>query len=282
VDIARLGGDEFLATHESPEVLKTILDDANERLKNAKITYRDADGNSVVIPPDKIPGFSYGIGDDLASADKELYANKAARKAAREAAIANVGALDAAGGSRTAGDQAGTGEAGGPAGGGTPAAQPEEVAPQQAPNGVQKPLFQDGAPSEEEMARIANARTLHIGEDIADPFADFPSEAGVKGGVAEPMTEEEAIALGLGPSEPAPEHSGTGREPKIVNAVPPFTPRTPEPPSRGPGHLGPAEPSKSPQPGRSGLLQAAPITTHVPRTKLCTRTERKASNSPTI
>lgn len=72
-------GDEFLHRGESPEDLKTKLEQARKSLRNKEFTVTDATGKQVTL---KGVDFSYGTGTDLATAEAGLKSHKAKREAA--------------------------------------------------------------------------------------------------------------------------------------------------------------------------------------------------------
>lgn len=78
-DVAHLHGDEVKLQHDDPAALTAALERAQETLRSAKIEYVDPDGRIADLSDDYRRGFSYGIGEDSASADAALQANKRAR-----------------------------------------------------------------------------------------------------------------------------------------------------------------------------------------------------------
>ncbi|HEY2496570.1 MAG TPA: hypothetical protein VGK24_05835 [Candidatus Angelobacter sp.] len=83
-------GDEFLFRGESAEDLKDKLDEANDILKNKKITVETTDGKVLKF---KGAQFSHGEAENLASAETQLKASKAAREAAGERKRGKLGTI---------------------------------------------------------------------------------------------------------------------------------------------------------------------------------------------
>jgi diguanylate cyclase (GGDEF)-like protein len=72
-----ISGDEFYVQGETAEGVRAIMERVRDRLAEKKFEYPSLAGETVTR---KGMGFSYGIGEDLVAAEKQLHADKAARR----------------------------------------------------------------------------------------------------------------------------------------------------------------------------------------------------------